>query len=170
MRNVSLDLRKAMFDDETGEVIVLLLTFEHPDFEDGPVRISSDNEDLVDFEEQLRGTVSRGEVFNFIPMEIALPAEGEDVQPTLSLTVYDVGNELEPILQRSITPAFVTAEIVLASAPNEPEVRFAVFELTQAAIEAGNAVLDLTVDTLASEPFPADTFTPGRFGGLWTTF
>ena len=31
-------------------------------------------------------------------------------------------------------------------------------------------VLDLTVDTLASEPYPADTFTPGRFGGLWTTF
>lgn len=169
MRTVSLDLRKAMFDDETGEVVVLLLGFDHPDL-DEPVRISSDNADLLDFEEQLRGTVSRGAVYHFVPMEIALPEDGEDAQPTLRLTVYDVGQELEPLLQKSVTPAFVTAEIVLASAPDEPEVQFAVFELTQAAIEAGNAVLDLTVDTLASEPYPADTFTPGRFGGLWTTF
>ncbi|NDW04077.1 DUF1833 family protein [Jiella pacifica] len=158
-----------MFDDETGEVVVLLLAFDHPDL-DEPMLISSDNADLVDFEEQLRGTVSRGATYHFMPMEIALPEEGEDAQPTLRLTVYDVGQELEPLLQKSVTPATVTAEIVLASAPDDPEVQFADFELTQAAIEAGNAVLDLTVDTLASEPFPADTFTPGRFGGLWTTF
>lgn len=170
MRTISADLRKALFDENTGEVIVLLLQIVHPDLPEGDIFLSSDNAVLLDFEEQLRGTISRGRSYSFMPMEVGLPEEGEDAAPTIRVTLYDVAQEVTPLLKASIFPAYVSAEIVLASAPDDPEVTLAVFELSSASVEAGNVVLDLTVDTMASEPFPADTFTPARFGGLWTSY
>ena len=66
-----------------------------------------------------------------------------------------------------ITPANVTIEIVLASAPDDVEVTFPDFQLTASQGDDGSITLSLTVDTMASEPYPADNFTPSAFPGLW---
>jgi hypothetical protein len=168
MRTVSAAFLKAMFDQETGELPVVLITITHPDLPE-TYRISSDNKDLLDFEQQLRGTISRGGQFNFLPMTVSLPEEGDDAANTIQITVDNVGQLLTDPLRSTVTPATVTVEVVLASAPDDVEVTFPDFELTSADVDAGSVKLSLTVDVMASEPYPADNFTPATFGGLWAT-
>jgi hypothetical protein len=155
-----------MFSQETEEIPVLLLTITHPDLST-VWRLSSDNAVLLDSEEMLYGTQSRGEDFYFFPMSISLPEEGEDASNVIQITLDNVTREITPLLQSTITPAKITIEVVLASAPDDVEIEFPDFELASADVDAGSAVLSLTVDTMASEPFPADNFTPAAFGGLW---
>lgn len=157
-----------MFDQETGEIPVLLLTITHPDLPD-TIRISSDNADMLDVELQLRGTISRLQEYNFLPISASLPEEGEDAANTIQITVDNVGQDLTEPLKSTVTPATVTVEIVLASAPDDVEVSFPDFQLTSADVDAGSVKLSLTVDVMASEPYPADNFTPAAFGGLWAT-
>jgi len=157
-----------MFGQETGEIPVLLITISHPDLET-VWRISTDNADLLDEEQQLRGTVSRGHDFAFFPLKVSLPEEGDDASNVIQLTLDNVTREITPLLQSTLTPAQVTLEMVLASAPDDVEMEFPDFELVSADVDAGTAVLSLTVDTMASEPYPCDNFTPGAFGGLWAT-
>jgi hypothetical protein len=167
-RTVSDTLKQAMFDQETDEVIVLLLTITHPDLSE-TYRISSDNADLLDEELQLRGTTSRENDYNFLPMSASLPEEGDDASNTIQITIDNVSQELTEPLKSVVTPATVTAEVVLASAPDDVEVTFPDFELTSADVDAGSIKFSLTVDVMASEPYPADNFTPSSFGGLWAT-
>jgi hypothetical protein len=168
MRTVSDVFKKAMFDQETSEIPVLLLTITHPDLPE-TIRISSDNADLLDYEQQLRGTISRLNNYNFLPVSASLPEEGEDASNTIQITVDNVSQELTEPLKSTVTPATVTVEIVLASAPDDVEVSFPDFQLTSADVDAGSVKLSLTVDVMASEPYPADNFTPAAFGGLWAT-
>jgi hypothetical protein len=168
MRTLSDVFRKAMFDQETDEIPVLLLTITHPDLAE-TIRISSDNADLLDYEQQLRGTISRVQEYNFLPMSASLPEEGDDASNTIQITVDNVSQKLTVPLKSTVTPATVTAEIVLASAPDDVEVTFPDFELTSADVNAGSVKLSLSVDVMASEPYPADNFTPSAFGGLWAT-
>jgi len=157
-----------MFDQETDELPVMLLTISHPDLST-TWRLSSDNKDLLDAEDQLRGTISRGQSFYFFPMDVSLPEEGEDASNVIQITLDNVTREVTPLLKSTVTPASVTIEIVLASAPDDVELEFPDFELVSADVDAGSVVLSLTVDTMASEPFPADNFTPSSFGGLWAS-
>lgn len=166
MRSVSDTFREAMFSQETGELPVLLLTITHPDL-DTIWRLSSDNKDLLDAEQQLRGTVSRDQNFYFFPMDVSLPEEGDDASNVIQITLDNVTREVTPLLQSTVTPAQITIEVVLASAPDDVEIEFPDFELASADVDAGSAVLSLTVDTMASEPFPSGNFTPAAFGGLW---
>ena len=166
MRSVSDTFREAMFSQETGELPVLLLTITHPDLET-VWRLSSDNKDLLDAENQLRGTVSRDQNFYFFPMDVSLPEEGDDASNVIQITLDNVTREVTPLLQSTVTPAQITIEVVLASAPDDVEIEFPDFELASADVDAGSAVLSLTVDTMASEPFPSGNFTPAAFGGLW---
>lgn len=168
MRTLSDTLLKAMFDQETDEIPVLLFTITHPDL-DAAILVSSDNADLLDYEQQLRGTISRGQNYQFLPMEVSLPEEGDDASNVIQVTIDNVGRELTSLLKSTVTPASVTVAVVLASAPDAVEVSFPDFEVASAEVDAVSAKLSLTVDTMASEPYPADNFTPGSFGGLWTT-
>lgn len=168
MRSVSQNFRDAMFGQDTDEVVALLLTITHPDLP-SIWRLSSDNADLLDEENQLRGTISRGENYYFFPMTISLPEDGDDASNVIQITLDNVSREVTPLLKSTISPAKITIEVVLASAPDDVEISFPDFELVSADVDAGTAVLSLTVDTMASEPFPADNFTPAAFGGLWAT-
>ncbi len=170
MRTISADFRRAMFAENTEEIPVLLLSISHPDLENGDLFLSSDNAVLLDFETQRRGTISRGLSFEFLPMELSLPEDAEDASPTVQLSFRDIDQQATEILRSTVTPAYVTIEVVLASDPDFVEVEFVAFELSSADVTAESVSLNLTVDTLAAEPYPADTFTPARFGGLWTEY
>ena len=161
--------RENLFSDANGEVIVLLLTITHPQLSE-TIRLSSDNRDLFDFEEQTRGTLSRGRRFAFMPMDVQLPEQGDETAPSLSVTLYDVAMDVAPFLEATVSPAYVTAEIVTASAPDLVEVAFAMFRLTSADVQGDNVTLQLVVDGMGDEPYPADNFTPSAFPGLWTTY
>lgn len=168
MRDLSDRLKQAMFAPETEEIAVMLLTITHPDLAE-TWRLSSDNAVLFDKDKQLRGTVSRGKRYHFLPMSISLPEEGDDAGHAIKIKLDNVSRELTPLVQSTLTPARVDLEVVLADAPDLVEVSFPDFALTSADVDAGSATLTLAVDAMMTEQFPCDNFTPSSFGGLWTS-
>ncbi|MEG9884425.1 MAG: DUF1833 family protein [Hyphomicrobiales bacterium] len=167
MRDVSDRLKEAIFAQECQEIAVMLLTITHPGLAE-TWRLSSDNAVVFDEEKQLRGTISRGERYNFLPMQITLPEEGDDSGHAIKIKLDNVSRELTPLVQSTLTPARVDLEVVLADAPDLVELSFPDFALISADVDAGSATLTLSVDAMMNEQFPCDTFTPSSFGGLWT--
>ena len=74
-----------------------------------------------------------------------------------------------PVLRSTATPALVVIEILLGSDLETVEVAFPVLDLAEASpdYEAGQVTLDLVVDFLANEPYPAASFDPSVCPGLF---
>ena len=162
--------RASIDSDGDGEVIVLLLTFVHPSLPGGELRLSSDNKVVLDGDSELRGTISRGEAYGFMPMDVTLPEDGDRVTPVLQVVINGVGTDIAPVLNQVRAPISVVPETVLASAPDLVDVSYGVFEMTSSDISGEMISLSLIVDALASEPYPAPTFTPSGFPGLWSAY
>lgn len=167
MRTLSADFLSALYDPETDEAIVVLLTFYHSSLPNGVLRVSSHNTTRFSSDPLRYGTISRGNAFEFFPFSIALPEEGDDVEPAMQITLDNVTREVTPLLSQVTEPISVLVEIVTASDPDDVEVPFPDFEITSAEIDSGRVVLSLTLDALTSEPYPGYDFTPGAFPSLW---
>ncbi|MCQ8781727.1 DUF1833 family protein [Mangrovibrevibacter kandeliae] len=157
-----------LFRENSGEVAVMLLTIVHPDLTQ-TILLSSDNRDMLDFETQARGTLSRGKAYGFFPMAPALPEDAEDAAPVVQIALDNVGQEMTDLLQSTTSPAIVTIEVVAASSPDVVEMTLPEMQLTSVDVDAHQVTLSLTVDPLMQEPFPADNFTPASFPSLWGT-
>jgi hypothetical protein len=61
----------------------------------------------------------------------------------------------------------VSIELVLTRTPDVLEISFPGFLMSGITYNANSIVADLNVESLAIEPFPAHTFTPSYFPGLY---
>ena len=112
------------------------------------------------------GVVSRSENYVFLPMEITLPSE-DDAAPRAQITLHDVTREAMPLI-RSVTSApTVKLELVLASDPDTVELAFDGLNMTAISYNRDTIAAQLVAENLALEPFPAHTFTPAYFPGLF---
>lgn len=165
-RSLSLTMREAANAQETGEVPVFLLTFTHADLAE-PIRLSTDPTSRITTTPLVYGTVSRSNTYTFLPMQIALPEEGEDVPPTARLILDNVSRDLVAALRETDEPASVTIEMVLASDPDTVEIEFPAFDFAGADYDAEAITVHLAVPSLATEPYPSGTFNPAEFPGLF---
>ncbi len=168
-RELSEAFKAAAYAQETGKVVVSLLTITHDDLEE-TLRASSDATERVEGSgagQPVYGTVSRGETYYYIPHQMRLPTEQDRSTPTAQIVLDNVGRELVQLVRSTDTPAQVTIEIVLADDPDTVEVTFPTLDLVGVSYEAGRMTLDLSVDHLSAEPFPAGSFDPSGFRGLF---
>ncbi len=165
-RNLSARFKAALFRENMEEVAVALVTITHPTL-DEPLRFSSDATVRVSTEPLLYGTISRSEQYLFVPIDITFPADQDDAPPTIDITLSAVGREAVPLLRQAIEPATVTIEVVLAEYPDDVEAIFPDFDLVNASYGGDSATISLAIDSLATEPFPAGSFTPAYFPGLF---
>ena len=158
---------KAMFSPESDDDLITLLTLSGSGMStqrvaNGYTQRLSETADEVHY-----GVLSRGRQFTFIPFDISLPTEEVTAAPRCQITIHDVTYLLIPAL-RTITQApSVTIELVLASSPDLVEVSFPGFLLGAIQYNAETITGELTVANLAQEPFPAHTFNPSYFPGLF---
>jgi hypothetical protein len=165
-RTVSVTMRDAMFAQESGQVIVTLLTITHPQLS-APFYISSDPTQVVSYTPLIYGTVSRGLTYTFIPFSVILPDDKDESPPAAKLVLDNTARELIPLLRSTGTPATIKLEQVLASAPNAVEISYPELDLVSMDYEAGQITLTLEINALLFEPFPAGTFNPADFPGLF---
>ena len=158
---------KAMFSPDADEDIITLLTLSGPGMATQRVasgytqRLSETADGIV------YGVVSRGLQFVYIPFDISLPTEEVTAAPRCQISIHDVTYLIIPAL-RTITQApSVTIELVLASSPGLVEAAFPGFLLGAIQYNAQTITGELTVANLAQEPFPAHTFNPSYFPGLF---
>lgn len=157
---------KAFFSPDSDEQIITLLTFITPGeilrIADGYTQRISETDDEV-----LYGVVSRGESFTFLPFSLSLPGEDAEQAPACQITMHDVTRRVMPIIRDLTSPPAVTMELVLASTPDVVEVAFPNFQMNGIAYDTEQITASLNVDMLALEPFPAHSFVPSAFPGIF---
>lgn len=165
-RTVSVTMREAMNSQETSEITVGLLTITHPSFPT-PLLLSSDPTERLSDEPLTYGTTSRGDTYIFCPMVVSLPDDIGERAPTARLMIENISQNIVEKIRGISEPGIGKLEIVLASSPDDVEIGYPDFEIKRAVYNANIITLELSIDALTDEPFPADTFNPSGFPGLF---
>ncbi|MEY9703711.1 DUF1833 family protein [Bradyrhizobium sp. YCK136] len=166
MRVLSLNMRQALFSQETGEVPIFLLTITHAELED-PIHLTTDPTTRFSDVPLVYGTMSRGVQFLYAGIDVTLPDEQDKAPPASKLTIANVTRELIPLARSVSTPPSVKIEAVLASAPDAVEMIWPAMDMSNLTYDASFLQFDLTMDALVTEPYPSGTFSPASFPGLF---
>lgn len=166
MRVLSLNFRKALFSQESGEVPIFLLTITHPSL-GSPILLSTDPTTRLSTDPLTYGTVSRSTTFLYAGIDVTIPDEQDKTPPASKLTIQNVTEGLIPLARSVSTPPSVLIEAVMASAPDSVEMTWPALNMSNLQYDANQLVFDLTMDALVTEPFPAGNFSPAYFPALF---
>jgi hypothetical protein len=170
MTTVSLNFRQAAYAQETGRVIIALITLTHESLSD-PIRISTDPtqrlEEYTTVADVVYGTVSRGETYIFLPVRIKLPNDADEGPGEMTLEIDNIHRQYMQTIRELFSPVSVNVEIVLDNALDTVEASWPEFLLTNIKYDASVISGTLKLETLEREPFPAGNFTPAYFPGLF---
>lgn len=157
---------RAMFSPDADDTLITLVTItttnETLRLADGYTQRLSETADDVTY-----GVRSRTLDYTFLPLQITLPTEEEQSAPRCSITIHDVTRYLTPVIRGVSAPPTVTLELVLSSAPDIVEASFPGFLMGAITYNKDTVNAELTVESFSAEPFPAHTFTPAYFPGLF---
>jgi hypothetical protein len=155
-RTLSTAARQALYGATTEEVFLILLTLDHETLE-MPLRVSSD----------AVNTVSRGETFIAYPFQLSLPDDEEGKSPHARLVIDNVDRQIVAAVRGLTSAPTVLMEIVRAADPDTVEAVFADFRLTDVTYDSQVVEGDLTIEDFTAEPYPAASFSPSLFPGLF---
>lgn len=155
MRTLTAAAVRELLAQESGEAFLQLLTITHPQIT--TTRMVSNTQDVT----------SRGNLYIGFPFVLALPPDVADEEPSLQLSISNVDRRLVDELRSIKDPMLVTLEIVSATSPDVVEVGPFDFELLGARINKDLITGTLSADPLLHEPYPAGTFNPKDFPGLF---
>ena len=154
-RSLSALCRQALYAEGTEQVFLLLLTISHGDLA-APIRVVNNTVSIV----------SRSQTFVAYPFEIDLPGESAEQLASVQLRIDNVDRAIVDSLRQLLAPPSVLLEVVLASQPDVVEASFAL-TLASADYDALVVTATLRFEDILSEPFPAGSFLPGNFPGLF---
>jgi len=167
MRTVSTNFRAAAYAQNTDEVPVLLVTMDHVNLT-APIRVSTDNADTFDFEDEtVRGTVSVGDEFVYYPMQIVLPDDSENSVPSASLTIDNTDLRIMREIRQMTDSPTIKMQVVLASSPDTIEAGFENFKFDTIDADALTINGKLSLDHFYKEPFPGTSMLPSNFPGIF---
>lgn len=158
-RAISARLRDAMLAQETGEVLLAICQISHPSILNGPIRVVNNLENLV----------SDGQTYTAFPFQITIPSDTAEGRPTLRLILDNVDRQMVQAI-RNLSPTStptVQVDLVLASTPDVIEVSFPNLSLRNVSYDVFTVEGELALNEDDREPFPADTFSPQQFPGLY---
>lgn len=160
---------RAMFSPESSSDLIVLVTVYDPPTTpirlcDGYTQRLSDGASESDI---TYGVVSRGNSYIFLPLEITLPQEDEAQAPRCNIVIRDVTRYLTPTIRNLTQNPKVKLEIVLSSSPDTVEVSFDGFYITNFTYNRDQVTAELQMINYEREPFPAHSFSPKYFPGLF---
>lgn len=165
-RNVSNALRAATNAQQTDTAFITLLTITNANLAT-PIRVCDDPNQVLPLA-GVRGVISRGDEYIYLPFTFSLPAEDDTGIGRASLTIDNISREIVQAVRQAIgTKISLKIEIVLSSDLNTPEVVMNDFILEGIKYDAFTVTGDVTVEYYDLEPFPARRFTPSDFPGIF---
>lgn len=156
MRSVSDALKRSLYAQDTDDVLVILITIDHPDLEE-PIRLCSNSVNVV----------SRGNVYVAYPFDLALAHDSDKQPPAARLTIDNVDRRIIAALRSLQSTPMITFEIVRAATPDVVEAVYPNMILINASYNALTITGNLSYKSLMKEPWPQHIFTPGWFPGLF---
>ena len=148
--------RGAMFAEETSDGLFALLTIDHDDLS-APIRVVHNQVDVV----------SRGDTFTAFPFELILPTSEPDSPPRAQLTIDNVSREIGQAIRTVSSAPTVLIEVVRIDDPDTLELSFPALNLRNVRFDVAKVTGDLVSEDLQLEPYPALTFSPPHFPGLF---
>lgn len=156
-RPVSAAFWSAIASERTSEVLLLLVTVDHPDLSE-PLRHVYNTEPVT----------SRGDVFEPTFFQFDGQDEGEDgILTGAQLTLEAVDRQIIEILREIDQAPTITTEIVLASNPDTVELGPFVFDVVSVTYNSQFVQCELEYRDVMTDEFPADSFTPENTPGLF---
>ncbi len=155
-RNITAQTRAALYAPETDDVFVILLTLHHPAME-VPLRVCSGGQEVA----------SRGETFVAFPFALTLPEDEDGRAPRARLSIDNVDRQIVAAVRALTSSPQVLIEIIRAAAPDVVEARFEDFRFTNITYDSRAVTGDLTVEDFTAEPYPAASFSPSLFPGIF---
>lgn len=164
----SLDFLAAANASESGVFPILLLTLTHDDLPD-PILLSTDpTTRLIESDsEVIYGTTSNGNDYLFFPMSLKLPGEPDQGPAAMQIEIDNVSRELTSVIRSISSPPSIDVDIVLSSDVDTILAAWPEYLLINVNTSAKTISGELVLETLVMEPFPAGTFNPSEFPGLF---
>jgi hypothetical protein len=154
--SISATAKKAVFDQQTEEVFLILLEIDHDNLAT-PLRVVNNYENIT----------SNGDLYYGFPFSVSLPSEMEDELPAVKLTIDNVDRQIVEAVRSITSPATVSLSLILASSPNNIERGPYVLKMRNVQYDAMSVSADLMVDDIYNEPYPGITYSPTNFPGLF---
>ena len=158
---VSGSLVDSAFREATDAIWVTLVTLSHPDI---TALFGQDLRIVNDYDR----VESRGLDYEPFPVEIILPEDTESGPPRAKMSVSNVTQEIAAHVRIVDSPIMVTFEIVNALQPDTVEVSYTGFTLRNVSGDVTTITGTLALEDLTIEPYPADSFIPAYFQGIFS--
>lgn len=172
-RRVSLNARWAQIDPVSAEIDVVLIEITHPDL-DAPLRLSTDNTEMISDEPRIYGTRStwRGadpatDPYLCIIASAVLPDDAEDAPAQAQIVLENLDSRMIEVLRSYTDMATVAVAVVEAATPNLIEAEWHGMLLSTAEGTSAEITISLSRDEIELEHFPAGRMTRQKFPGLW---
>lgn len=164
-RQLSNSAKAAIYTQSTDECFITLVTIDHDSFVT-PIRVCDDPFEVLP-DAGVRGVVSRGDEYLYLPFSIELPAQDDTGVARARLSIDNVSREIVAAVRQADSALSISIEVVLASDPDTPEVSVDDFRLNRVTYDALTVSGEISVEFFDLEPFPARRFTPSDFPGLF---
>lgn len=153
---VSDRFRRAFNAQSTDEVPLVFLTIEHDDL-DG----------LLCFVNNTVAITRNGILFTACAFKFQAPQDDPDQPPQAQIQIDNVKPEDIADLRAIEGEVRCTIDVALASTPDVTEASFGRLVLRNLQGDYQSISGDLSMDNLAEEQYPGDTFNPGNAPGLF---
>ncbi|APZ54112.1 putative DUF1833 protein [Salipiger abyssi] len=164
-----------MMDAEVSdELPVILIEITHAQL-DAPIRLSTDNADLISVtdEGQIRGTRSswlgadpETEPFLFVIAAAILPSDLDDTPEAGQLILDNLSPAMAELVRSYTDLAGISLATVMADMPNDPIEQALGLEITSAVITGTEITITYSFEERENEPFPKARMSRSWFPGL----
>lgn len=156
---------------ETDEREVYLITLTHESW-DAPIRLSTDQTVWLRNDERsgtpMYGTISRGEMYEYVPISASLPDSRDESPPVCSISISNVSRLVSPyLLMVDKKYPRASIEIVLASEPDIVDQTWPELDLNSGDMDANNVQIELGMNIASNEPMPWLRFVYAYFPNLY---
>jgi hypothetical protein len=167
-RTVSQAARRAMYDQSTDEVFVILLEISNESDPSAPIRTALDSQDL-DSKVTVDGSDTFATAVTFAGgfFGIELPEESGETSSTVRLSIDNVDRKIVVAIRNATEPPDVRMWVVLKSTPDVVEAGPFYFVLESAEYDAQSVIGELTFEDITDRKFPKHEFTPYLVPGLF---
>ena len=156
MRSLTDAFKAQLFQQESSDPFLLLVTMEHDSFS-SPIRFVNNSEDVT----------SRGNVYSAFPIKITLPTDDSDSVPNVTMTMDNVSLELIDELRTITDYITVSVEGILASLPDFVEIGYNDLKLKGISVNSQTIAAKLFFDDFLSTSLPSESYDPTNFNGIF---
>lgn len=124
------------------------------------------------FVNNTEAVVFGGNVYTAFPFSVILPPDEEDKAPTIQIEISNVGLELiasARVIAGNRERALGTIQIIESGAlvPDVAVQTFSDYDIVNVSYTHETMTLSLAIESFLNEPYPAPSYTPANFPGLF---